>query len=151
MSEGLNNDLIERATIILSNVKFQNYRWGGEGESPGGVWLRASFLAEDNDDTEKAAGGRETMRFRKKPVVIEAQRFRRGVKPWPVGVVETFHDGIAEEGDRCSSSCDFAIDTLEGRALNVMDGDWIITGVKGERYPCKPDIFEATYEPADVR
>ena len=29
-------------------------------------------------------------------------------------------------------------------------GDWIITGVKGERYPCKPDIFEATYEPVDA-
>jgi hypothetical protein len=37
------------------------------------------------------------------------------------------------------------IDTLEG-GHNVCPGDWIITGVKGERYPCKPDIFEATYE-----
>jgi hypothetical protein len=39
------------------------------------------------------------------------------------------------------------IDTLEGR-MSVKPGDWVITGVKGERYPCKPDIFEATYEPA---
>ena len=39
------------------------------------------------------------------------------------------------------------IDTLEG-GHTVCPGDWIITGVKGERYPCKPDIFEATYEPA---
>ena len=39
------------------------------------------------------------------------------------------------------------IDTLED-GHNVCPGDWIITGVKGERYPCKPDIFEATYEPA---
>ena len=38
------------------------------------------------------------------------------------------------------------IDTLEG-GHNVCPGDWIITGVKGERYPCKPDIFSATYEP----
>jgi hypothetical protein len=37
------------------------------------------------------------------------------------------------------------IETLEG-PLNVSDGDWIITGVKGEQYPCKPDIFDATYE-----
>ncbi|QHD50044.1 hypothetical protein [Vreelandella aquamarina] len=37
------------------------------------------------------------------------------------------------------------IDTLEGGHI-VCPGDWIITGVKGERYPCKPDIFEATYE-----
>lgn len=38
------------------------------------------------------------------------------------------------------------IDTLEGGHI-VCPGDWIITGVKGERYPCKPDIFDATYEP----
>lgn len=38
------------------------------------------------------------------------------------------------------------IDTLEGGHI-VCPGDWIITGVKGEHYPCKPDIFEATYEP----
>lgn len=37
------------------------------------------------------------------------------------------------------------IDTLEGR-MTVSPGDWVITGVKGEKYPCKPDIFEATYE-----
>lgn len=37
------------------------------------------------------------------------------------------------------------IDTLEGGHI-VCPGDWIITGVKGERYPCKPDVFEATYE-----
>jgi len=39
------------------------------------------------------------------------------------------------------------IDTLEGGHI-VCPGDWIITGVQGERYPCKPEIFEATYEPA---
>jgi hypothetical protein len=40
------------------------------------------------------------------------------------------------------------IETLEGRHI-VTPGDWIITGVKGEQYPCKPDIFEATYEPVE--
>jgi len=39
------------------------------------------------------------------------------------------------------------IDTLEGGHI-VCPGDWIITGVKGEHHPCKPDIFEMTYEPA---
>ena len=39
------------------------------------------------------------------------------------------------------------IDTLEGGHI-VCPGDWVITGVKGELYPCKPDIFEATYDPA---
>ena len=40
------------------------------------------------------------------------------------------------------------IETLEGGHI-ACPGDWIITGVQGERYPCKPDIFEATYEPAE--
>lgn len=40
------------------------------------------------------------------------------------------------------------IETIEG-TLTAQPGDWIITGVKGERYPCKPDIFEATYEPVE--
>ena len=40
------------------------------------------------------------------------------------------------------------VHTLEG-VLVANPGDWIITGIKGERYPCKPDIFAATYEPAD--
>lgn len=42
---------------------------------------------------------------------------------------------------------DLAIQTLEGQMV-ARPGDWIIKGVKGEIYPCKPDIFEATYEPA---
>lgn len=42
--------------------------------------------------------------------------------------------------------CHGWIDTLEGGHI-VCPGDWIITGIKGEHYPCKPDIFEATYEP----
>ena len=41
-----------------------------------------------------------------------------------------------------------AIDTLEGPHF-VTPGDWIITGIQGERYPCKPDIFAATYDPVE--
>ena len=72
------------------------------------------------------------MKFRKKPVVIEAEQFNIIDKMWPNGVYKD-PEGATH------------IDTLEG-PLHVSDGDWIITGVKGERYPCKPDIFEATYE-----
>jgi hypothetical protein len=39
----------------------------------------------------------------------------------------------------------YYIDTLEGR-MNVIEGDWIITGIAGEKYPCKDEIFKATYE-----
>lgn len=75
------------------------------------------------------------MKFRKKPVVIEAtQWFKHGdhpeVMPMPRGY---------------ESATRGRIRTLEG-PLEVTPGDWIITGIMGEHYPCKPDIFEATYE-----
>ena len=75
------------------------------------------------------------MKYRKKPpVVIEAERFWPQIKPWPAGVIEIWPNA-------------FIINTIEGE-LNVTAGDWIITGIKGERYPCKSDVFWATYEPA---
>lgn len=58
------------------------------------------------------------MKFRKKPVVVDAYQTDRKMN----------------------------IETLEG-VMHAEPGDWIITGVNGERYPCKPDIFEKTYEP----
>lgn len=76
-------------------------------------------------------------RFRKKPVVIEAEQW------FPGKHVE----GMCE----CIALDPFGrphVHTLEG-PLRVSEGDWIITGVKGERYPCKPDIFAATYEPVE--
>ena len=60
------------------------------------------------------------MKFRKKPVVVEAE-----------------HNTVEQ-----------TIHTLEGDHL-ALKGDWIITGVHGEKYPCKPDIFAKTYEPVD--
>lgn len=75
-------------------------------------------------------------KYRKKPVVIEAMQFIVNTPDgWPQGV---FKDSTSETG--------YSIDTLEGRALNVSEGDWIITGVANERYPCKDAIFRATYE-----
>jgi hypothetical protein len=78
--------------------------------------------------------------FRKKPVVIEAvQWFKPGDHP----SVEKTDIGIAE---RCVVH---AVLTLEGPMI-VTPGDWIIKGVKGEHYPCKPDIFAATYDMVEV-
>ena len=83
------------------------------------------------------------MRFRKKPVVIDAEQYRRdGDNPFGVVCLA-----------RCNGRERFGeahIHTLEGEHI-VSKGDWIITGVKGEHYPCKPDIFDATYEPVDVQ
>lgn len=82
------------------------------------------------------------MKFRKKPVVIEARQLTDesmwDVYEWANGVEWQWDD---EEKY-------FIIRTLEGDH-KACEGDWVIQGVKGEFYPCKPDIFEATYEPAD--
>ena len=84
-------------------------------------------------------------KYRKKPVVIEAVQIRggqlRGISPpWFVKAVA---DGYAVWGDD-----GLAIRTLEGKML-AGEGDWIICGVKGELYPCKNDIFRATYDNVD--
>lgn len=59
----------------------------------------------------------KTLKFQKKPIVVEVYQ----------------------------TDVEITIDTLEGRMV-ASPGDWIITGVHGEKYPCKPDIFEKTYE-----
>lgn len=59
-------------------------------------------------------------RFRKKPIVVEAYR----------------------------TDTEVIVQTLEG-PLRAAPGDWIITGVNGEQYPCKPEVFEKTYEPVN--
>lgn len=85
------------------------------------------------------------MKFRKKPVVIEAtQWFKHGDHP-AVNPVFT-HSPSDEHWHPTVPTEEGWIKTLEG-AMRVNPGDWIITGVKGEHYPCKPDIFEMTYEP----
>jgi len=80
-------------------------------------------------------------KFRKKPVVIEAIQFFFDSRPWPEGV--RLRSGV---GDQDVEEVRTAwIGTLEGPHV-VSDGDWIITGVNGERYPCKDEIFRLTYE-----
>jgi hypothetical protein len=72
-------------------------------------------------------------RYLKKQVVVEAvQWFRHGDHPAVIAESTSNHAGY--------------IDTPEGR-LRVEPGDWIITGVAGENYPCKPDIFQRLYTP----
>lgn len=79
------------------------------------------------------------MKYRKKPVVVEAtQWFKMGDHP-AVGDYWTHDPDCKSWG---------WVVTLEGGHI-VMPGDFIITGVKGENYPCKPDIFEMTYEAAE--
>lgn len=91
-------------------------------------------------------------KYRKKPVIVEAE-------PYELGMEDGFkcelkQCKIAPDSPFCfarSTNCEHFkpyIQTLEG-SLFISPGDYIITGVKGERYPCKPDVFEATYEPVE--
>lgn len=79
------------------------------------------------------------MRYRKKPVVIEAIHYDGELPLDFLGDEEQ----VRSAGDGSGA---LEIVTLEG-TMRANVGDWIIRGVKGELYPCKPNIFEATYEP----
>ena len=94
--------------------------------------------------------------YRKKPVEIEAMQWD-GTAPGATAVIDWVlsNDGTAtytcSDPDRCAATGGdtphaIAIRTLEG-TMRADLGDWIIRGVKGEFYPCKPDVFAATYEP----
>ncbi len=81
-------------------------------------------------------------KFRKKPVVIEAMRLTAEPDQfWKV------YDWIGNDNIHAWDDSPFQIEisTLEG-VMVAREGDWIIKGVAGEFYPCKPDIFAATYE-----
>lgn len=97
--------------------------------------------------------------FKKKPVVIEARQFETnneaGDKNMNDLVAWMNESGLPDRYPRSvdpniarHDSTDIYIKTLEGEHKATV-GDWIIKGVKGEFYPCKPDIFEATYEPVE--
>lgn len=77
----------------------------------------------------------KTQRFRKKPVIIEAVQWVDNINEMTqfMGAILINHDRSLE------------ITTLEGQMRGNL-GDWIIKGIKGEFYPCKPDIFEESYE-----
>lgn len=109
-------------------------------------------------------------KYRKKPVVIEAtQWFKNGDHPLDgderfetgefkgerfEGKIVRYYRTPQMDGQTPCKHCGQImhvhgwIDTLEGGHI-VCPGDWVITGVKNEVYPCKPDIFEATYEAAE--
>lgn len=84
--------------------------------------------------------------YRKRPVVVEAMQFTNETKDQVYNFV------------RCNCYADWdsegnpalRIETLEGE-MTARLGDWVIKGVKGEFYPCRADIFEATYEPVEAQ
>lgn len=90
------------------------------------------------------------MKYRKKPVVIDAHEFhnRGGEDNRPPWLIEAVESGIVKFHPRANAPGYLTIQTLEGEH-RAEDGDMIIRGVKGELYPCKPDIFAMTYEAAE--
>lgn len=94
------------------------------------------------------------MKFRKKPVVIEAfqltKETRADNRDWPEWMNRAWNEKREAKGslyptEEGTGDGTLSIGTLEGQHL-VSWNDWIIQGVSGELYPCKPDIFELTYE-----
>lgn len=87
-------------------------------------------------------------KFRKKPVVIEAYQFdNRLTNRPPFWLTKEVDAGNVEVSRKGQLATHLIIKTLEGE-MRADLGDWVIKGVQGEIYPCKPDIFAATYEDA---
>lgn len=89
-------------------------------------------------------------KYRKKPVVIEAVRWL-GPAPEAVQALQEWGVPVEPGGPKPEDAWDaplwpLFIQTLEGR-MRCNLGDWVICGVRGEFYPCAPDVFEVTYEP----
>lgn len=95
----------------------------------------------DKTDSKERAG-----RFTKKPVTIDAWLIDFGNKPLPDWVNEAFRTAAI---DWCPAGEGLYINTLEGHMFGT-NGSWLIKGVQGELYACKPDIFAATYERASL-
>ncbi|HJR01784.1 MAG TPA: hypothetical protein VKA83_09140 [Methylomirabilota bacterium] len=85
------------------------------------------------------------MKYRKKPVVVEARRYTRKNRRAIIAWCKAGHEAIDDDGAPYETAA-LRIHTEEG-TMQAQLGDWIIKGIKGEFYPCKPDIFAATYEP----
>ncbi len=91
-------------------------------------------------------------KYRKKPAIdriIEAEQFFEKQEPWPwpkgVKYKEYFVEGPAQQS--AGYRKEFYVTTIHGQKTWIVDGDWIIQEPDGEHYyPCKPDIFEQTYE-----
>jgi hypothetical protein len=86
------------------------------------------------------------MKYRKKPVVIEAMQWLGEPQTKLQDAMDFMSTALEYEGE-IDRAVTLLIPTLEG-VMKCQPGDWIIKGVKGECYPCKPDIFAATYEAA---
>lgn len=84
-------------------------------------------------------------KYRKKPVVIEAVQWKPDGRDNLIEIAEFFGDNQQYTVSYNLEVHTLSIYTLEG-IMDASPGDYVIRGIKGEYYPCKPDIFDATYE-----
>lgn len=140
------------AYIVKTADKYLCTTYGDKAELSDGPCGRCVGLAvrgpEGSKSVPRGPGvpGMGPGKYRKKPVIVEARQFTGDnfmeIRTWA-------HDGMPPEANSIvlhdGTGEGLAIRTLEG-TMYASNGDWIIKGVKGEFYPCKPDIFEATYE-----
>jgi len=109
----------------------------------GSLWMGSIRVA--CSWVSKEGGGGVVSQFRKRPVIIEARQFLNDGSSYEL--LHWVNQGQHKKGRDFASwlnGCLY-VPTLEG-VHQANAGDWIICGVKGEFYPCKPDIFEQTYE-----
>lgn len=103
-------------------------------------------LMKKEDENVNHKRGDRTMKYRKKPVVIEAIQF---YPTMPIYEISNLFGGLDAKDRTFEKKGDvLIIKTLEGNMV-CRAGDWIIKGVKGEFYPCKSEIFDLTYESCD--
>ena len=96
------------------------------------------------------------MKYRKKPIVIEAVKYKNNndepidFNEKPKWLIEAIFDTkkLIFCLNEKTKNIDLKVKTLEGE-MKISNGDYVIKGVNGELYPCKPDIFEKTYEKVD--
>lgn len=108
------------------------------------MWLQLDHMAHYASVLGKriaAAEGRPG-KFRKKPVVVEAVQY-------PCEHPALKRCGCRDDPGAVCADCGYAFIQTPGGCMRVAPGDWVITGVNGEHYLCKPDIFEKTYESAE--
>lgn len=141
--------MTDAAGLLGCHLEVVGCRLRAERERPGAGVTAGREPAPNSE--EKVP---DMPKFRKKPVEIEAVQWLGIPIDDPVkgaenmGAIEDwwiendFDQILAWRGDKVE------IDTLEG-TMTASPGDWIICSVHGELYPCKPDIFEATYEPCE--
>mgnify|MGYP001335053347 FL=1 len=121
------NEIIEQVKSILYKVRRDKSNY-----------FRVSIYAKEIDALYQQATSKNIAKYRKKPVVIEAVQFNGRNS---ADIHEFCGDKVREPVGK-----DYLeIETLEGIHI-ASPGDYIIKGIKGEFYPCKPDIFEMTYE-----